>query len=133
MAGVLFIIFVTMRSSPMHTGEVVRDYFDRLARGAAWEALLADDFHFTSHTSPVKEVVGKAAFLEATQRFYRSIQSFEVRDLLVDGARACGLTRYQLRSPVGTTFQSDVAEVFTIGTDRIEALAIYFDSAPFPK
>jgi ketosteroid isomerase-like protein len=117
----------------MATGEVVRDYFDRLARGAAWDALLADNFHFTSHTSPVKDVAGKAAFLEATQRFYRSIQSFEVRELLVDGARACALTRYQLGSPVGTTFQSDVAEVFTVGNGRIEALAIYFDSAPFPK
>ena len=117
----------------MATGEVVRDYFDRLARGAAWQALFADNFHFTSHTGPAKEVEGKAAFLEATRRFYGSIQSFDVRDLLIDGARACALTRYQLRSPGGTTFQSDVAEVFTVGNGRIEALAIYFDTAPFPK
>ena len=65
----------------MLTREVLRDYFDRLARRADWEALLGDKLQFTSYTSPVKEVVGKAPFLEATKRFYSSIQSFEVRDL----------------------------------------------------
>ena len=88
----------------MSTREVVRDYFDRLARKADWEALLGDDFRFTSCTSPVKEVVGKSPFREATKRFYSSIQSFELRDLVVDGAKACAFTRYQLRSPTGTTF-----------------------------
>ena len=117
----------------MTTREVVRDYFDRLARKADWEALLGDDFRFTSCTSPVKEVVGKSPFRQATKRFYSSIQSFELRDLVVDGAKACAFTRYQLRSPTGTTFQSDVAELFTVRNARIEALAIYFDTAPFPK
>jgi ketosteroid isomerase-like protein len=117
----------------MLTKDVLRDYFDRLARRADWEALLGDKFQFTSYTSPVKEVVGKAPFLEATKRFYSSIQSFEVRDLLVEGARGCALTRYQLRSPNGTLFQSDVAELFTVRNAQIEALAIYFDTAPFPK
>lgn len=117
----------------MPTREVVRDYFDRLAKRAGWEALLGDNFQFTSCTSPVKEVAGKAPYLEATKRFYSSIQSFELRDLLVDGAKACAFTRYQLRSPTGTTFQSDVAELFTVRNARIEALAIYFDTAPFPK
>ena len=117
----------------MPTREVIRDYFDRLARKVDWEALLTDHFRFTSCTSPVKEVVGKAAFLEATARFYASIQSLELRELLVDGARAGAFTRYQLRAPTGATFQSDVAELFTVRDARIEALAIYFDTAPFPK
>ena len=117
----------------MLTKEVLRDYFDRLARRADWEALLGDKFQFTSYTSPVKEVVGKAPFLEATKRFYSSIQSFEVRDLLVEGARGCALTGYQLRSPNGTLFQSDVAELFTVRNAQIEALASSVDTAPFPK
>jgi len=117
----------------MSTKEIIGGYFDRLARRADWESLLADKLQFTSFTSPVKEVVGKAPFLEATKRFYGSIQSFEVRDLLVEGVRACALTRYQLRSPNGSVFQSDVAELFTVRNARIEALAIYFDTAPFPK
>jgi hypothetical protein len=107
----------------MLTREVLRDYFDRLTRRADWEALLGDNIDFTSYASPVKELVGKAPFLEATKRFYSSIQSFEVRDVLVDGARACALTRYQLHSPNGTLFQSDVAELFTVRNDKIEALA----------
>lgn len=117
----------------MSTRETLNQYFDRLARRADWDALIGDQFQFTSLTSPVKEVAGKAPFLEATKRFYSSIQSVEVRDLLIDGDKGCALTRYQLRAPNGTTFQSDVAEVFRVRNARIESLAIYFDTAPFPK
>src|SRR6266850_741596 len=38
-------------------------------------------------------------------------------DLLVDGVKACALTRYELRPPAGPPFSNDVA----------------FDSSPFPK
>ena len=61
------------------------------------------------------------------------VQSVEVRDLIVEEAKACALTRYQLQAPAGTRFQSDVAELFTIRAGKIATLAIYFDSSPFPK
>jgi ketosteroid isomerase-like protein len=43
------------------------------------------------------------------------------------------LTRYQLQPPNGDTFQSNVAELFTVKDGQIVALSIYFDSSPFPK
>jgi len=116
----------------MPTRETVQRYFEELTRKGNWESLLSEDLEFTSFTSPVKHVTGKAAYLESTKRFFSMIKSLEVRDLIIEGTRACALTRYQLQSPAGS-FQSDVAELFTVTDDRIRSLAIYFDTAPFPK
>ena|SRR2546427_4903293 len=117
----------------MSTNEIVRHYFEELTRKGNWESFLSDDLEFTSFASPVKEVTGKAAYLESTRRFFSMIRSLEVRDLIVDGAKACALTRYQLQAPAGSSFQSDVAELFTVANGKIIAFAIYFDTAPFPK
>jgi ketosteroid isomerase-like protein len=116
----------------MSTKEIVRRYFEELTRKGTWESLLSDDLAFTSFTSPMKQVTGKAAYLESTKRFFSMITSLEVRDLIVEGTKACALTRYQLQSPVGS-FHSDVAELFTVTDGKIGSLAIYFDTAPFPK
>ena len=96
-------------------------------------AFLSEDIHFTSYTSPIKQVQGKDAYIESTKRFYSMIVSFEIKSLLVEGETACALTRYELRPPNGNPFTTDVAEIFTANNGKIESFAIYFDSAPFPK
>src|SRR5437762_1308683 len=85
----------------MSTKEIVQRYFEELKQRGRWESFLADDMTFTSFTSPVKEVSGKAAYLESTKRFFSMVKSVEVRDLIIDGAKACALTRYQLQAPSG--------------------------------
>lgn len=117
----------------MTTRETVTRYLDRLRQKADWSSTLADDISFTSFTSPPRELRGKDAFLQATKRFYSMIVSMEVRDLIVDGNRACARTRYELQPPGGPTFGSDVAELFVVENGRIRSFDIYFDSAPYPK
>jgi ketosteroid isomerase-like protein len=118
----------------MTTGDVVRGYFSDLKSKNGWESHLADDMVFTSFTSPTKQVTGRDAYLQATKRFYSMIVGVEVRELVVEGSKACALTRYQLQPPNGgASFASDVAEVFSVRDDKIGSFAIYFDSAPFPK
>lgn len=117
----------------MTTHETVTRYLDRLRQKADWASLFADDMSFTSFTSPSRQLSGKSTFLQATTRFYSMIVSLEVRDLIVDGNRACALTRYELQPPGGTQFGSDVAEVFVVENGRIRSFDIYFDSAPYPK
>ena len=117
----------------MTTRDAIDDYFRRLQRKEGWDALLSDDIVFTSFTSPIKRLSGRAAYLEATKRFYASIAAMEVRDVIVDGERACALTRYRLQRPGGAAFESDVAEVFGVRDGKISSLDIYFDTAPFPK
>jgi ketosteroid isomerase-like protein len=118
----------------MTTRETVQGYFHALEQQQGWESFLADDMVFTSFTSPIKRVAGREAYLQATKRFYSMIRAVEVRELMVDGTRACALTRYQLQPPNGgPAFASDVAEVFSVTNDKIDSFAIYFDTAPFPK
>ena len=117
----------------MTTRQTVEGYFAAVKAKQGWQSFFSDDLVFTSFTSPVKTIEGKAAFLESTKRFYASIDSFELRDVLVDSDKACVLTRYQLKGPKGDSFQSDVAEVFTTKDNKISSFSIYFDSAPFPK
>jgi ketosteroid isomerase-like protein len=117
----------------MQTRELLQRYFRELDQQGGWQAFLADDLSFTSFTTPIKQVAGKAAYLESTRRFFSMIRSVELRTLIVEGVQACALTRYGLEAPTGARFQSDVAEVFRVEGGKIAELAIYFDSAPFPK
>jgi ketosteroid isomerase-like protein len=116
----------------MSTRNVVESYFKALETRKGWESLLTADVVFTSFTIPNRQITGKPAYIEATKRFYSTIQSFELRGLIVEGSKACAQTRYQLKGPAGV-FQSDVAEIFTVRDGKIDTLGIYFDSAPFPK
>ena len=118
----------------MTTRETVERYLDQLARKNGWETSFADDMSFTSFTSPVKQLQGKAKFLQATKGFYSMIRELEVREIIADGDRACARTRYTLQPPNGgPEFTSDVAEWFTVRAGAIASLDIYFDSAPYPK
>ena len=117
----------------MTTRATIQAYFDRLKQHANWQSLFADGLIYTQYTSPVKRLEGKAAFLDGTRRFYSSVVSLEVRDVLVDGARACVTTHYQLQRPAGPAIESDVAELFEVHDGKISTFSIYFDTAPFPK
>ena len=77
----------------MTTRQTIEGYFSALKAKARWQDALATDMVFTSHVSPVKQVAGRDAYLEATKRFYSTIADFEVHQLLVDGDRAVALTQ----------------------------------------
>jgi ketosteroid isomerase-like protein len=117
----------------MTTRDTIQGYFGSLKQMSGWESFLSDDLVFTSFTAPIKRVSGKTAYLEATRRFYSMITAVEVRELMVEGDKACVLTRYELQLPGRPAFSSDVAEVFGVREGKISSSEIYFDSAPFPK
>lgn len=117
----------------MATRDTIQGYFDSVKEKSGWEDFLSDDMTFTGFTHPIRRVTGKSAYLEVTERFYSMIAALEVKDLLVDGEKACALTRYELQPSGGPTFESHVAEVLAVRNGKIESFDIYFDSAPFPK
>lgn len=118
----------------MTTRETIERYFELLKAGGDWPSLFAEAATFTSFASPPRQIAGREILMKATSGFYGMIRSVEVRDLLVDGERACALTHYRLKPPNGRpAFESDVAEVFTVRRGAIESFGIYFDSAPYPK
>lgn len=117
----------------MTTKDTIEGYFSSLKGKKGWESFLSEDMVFTSFISPIRRISGRAEFLEGTKRFYAMITALEVRELLVDGDKACALTRYELQPPQGPAFGSDVAEVFRVRDGKITSFDIYFDSSPFPK
>ena len=118
----------------MTTRETIRGYFSDLEQKKSWESFLSDDVTFTSFTSPIRRISGRQAYLDSTKRFYSMITAMKVKELMVDGDRACALTRDELQPPGGgPAFGSDVAEVFGVRDGKIRSFDIYFDSAPFPK
>ena len=117
----------------MTTKETIQGYFISLKQGDGWQDFLSDDMVLTSFASPIKQVTGRAAYLDSTKRFYSMITETNVRELIVEGSRACALTRYELQPPGGPAFTSNVAEVFGVRDGKIGSLDIYFDSSPFPK
>jgi ketosteroid isomerase-like protein len=121
------------KGDPAATRVVVEGYFAGLKAGEGWQRFISDDVVFTSRTSPNRQISGRSTFVEATKRFYSTIASVDVRQLIVDGDRACVLSRYALKPPAGPSFDSDVAEIFQIRDGKIAAFDIYFDSAPYPK
>jgi ketosteroid isomerase-like protein len=117
----------------MTTRDTIQEYFNGLQEKKGWDSFLSDDLRFASFVTPNKRVRGRAQYLESTKRFFSMITALEVKDLLVDGDKACALTRYELQVPGGPSFRSDVAEVFEVRDGKISSLEIYFDSSPFPK
>ena len=117
----------------MTTRETLQGYFSSLELKKDWPSYLADDMTFTSYTSPIKRISGRAAYVESTKRFYSMITAMKVKELIIDGERACAFTHYDLQPPSGPAFGSDVAEVFRVLAGKITSFDIYFDTAPFPK
>ena len=117
----------------MTTLDVMRRFFDAIKVRQGWEAFLDPDLVFTSFAHPVRELRGREASLPALRRFYSSIKDVEVRDVIVDGGKACALTRYTVQPPGHDGFSSDVAEIFTVANGKIATFGIYFDTAPYPR
>ena len=117
----------------MSTRETIEAYFSSLRRKDGWQNYFADDLEVASRVSLMKQVSGRAAFLEATKGFYRMIVSFDTGSFIVESERACVTTRYQLQPPSGPIFVSDVAELFVVRDGRIASVEIYFDPTPYPR
>jgi ketosteroid isomerase-like protein len=120
-------------TNSMSTRETIEGYFSALKQKKGWDSFLSEDMIFTSFTTPLKRITGRGAYLEATRRFYATITALEVKELLIDGDRACALTHYEFQPPGRPGFGSDVAELFGVRDGKIASFDIYFDSAPFPK
>ena len=124
----------TLGTERMTTRETIERYFAALRERGAWQDLFSQEIHFTSFTSPVRELKGHSDFLSRTKGFYASIVTFELREIVSEGDRAVAFTRYVIQpASGGPNFSSDVAEVFRVRDGRIIDFAIYFDTAPYPK
>jgi ketosteroid isomerase-like protein len=115
------------------TKDVVLAFLQRVQAKEGWEDLLSDELQFSNFAHPVRRTTGKQASLEGIRRFYAMSNAVEVESLIVEGQQACALTRYDLKPPVGASFESHIAEIFRVENGKIVSFGIFFDSAPYPK
>ncbi len=110
------------------TKDILQNYYENLRLKRGWELFLSEDMIFLNNG---KQFQGKSNYLEITKRFFSTVQSLKVDRLLTDGDMASAVVRYDLKSPQGKVFTSDVAEFFRVKDGKFVWFAIYFDSAPF--
>lgn len=104
-------------------------YYENLAKKGDWDYMLADDILLTG--TIVKESRGKEQFVN--NNFFKMVRDLKVKEMIVEGQKACAVVAYSLMSPKGNSFQSEVAEVWKVKNGKLESLAIYFDTAAFQK
>jgi hypothetical protein len=88
---------------------------------------------FISFTSPIKRVSGRPAYLKSTKRFCSMITSLEVRDLVVEGHRACARTRYELQPPGVLPSRATSPRCLEYETARSVRSTSTLTARPFPN
>lgn len=116
------------------TKQLLETYYKGFAQKEGWESVISDDFKYTggdmTKTAPA---VGKAAYIEVIKRFSRVFQSMHVKEMIVDGEKACVIGNYDFKFPNGEVINGDVSEIWTAKDGKLTSLTIFFDTLTFDK
>ena len=107
--------------------ELLKQYYDGLSKGGDWARLLSEDFLLTGTIA--KESRGRELYIR--NNFFRLVRGLRVKELISEGGQGFALVSYDLVSPKGKLFSSDVAELWKAEGGRLVSVAIYFDTASF--
>lgn len=104
-----------------NVADVVRACFDAFVAKdrPAIEALLADDFRFTS---PVDRNLDRAQYFEKCWPFSEQVRNFDLEKLFVQGNEA--FVRYLCEPKEGKKFRN--TELFRVDGGRIKEVEVYF-------
>jgi ketosteroid isomerase-like protein len=111
------------------TLETIKGYYDDIQRKSGWQAFVSDDIEFSG--TGVKATSGKQAFVESNDQFLRAVKTSQVKEMIVEGEKACVIVHYELQSPKGNRASSDVAEILVVKDGKINSSTIYFDTVAF--
>ena len=117
----------------MTTKELLETYYKSFAqKQQGWEAVLSDDFKFVggdmTKTTPI---VGRTAYVEVIKRFSQVFKTMRVKEMIVAHDTACVIGNYDYVFPNGKSINGDVAEIWKIKDDKLDALTIFFDTLTF--
>jgi hypothetical protein len=105
-------------TSSAETRALLNKYYDDLAKKEGWQSLLSDDVLLTGTVA--KESRGRELFV--TNNFFRMIKGLKVRQMIIENDNAFALVNYDLVSPKGTGFSSDVAEIWKVKGNKLASL-----------
>lgn len=117
----------------MTTKELLETYYKSFAqKQQGWEAVLSDDFKFVGgDMTKTDPIVGKQAYIDIIKRFSQLFQNMRVKEIIIDGDKACVIGNYDYVFPNGKSINGDVAEIWKIKDDKLDALTIFFDTLTF--
>lgn len=81
-----------------------------------------------NNTEPL---VGKQAYIEVIKWFSQVFTAMRVKQMIVDGNKACVIGNYDFRFPNGSNINGDVAEIWTARDGKLQSLRIFFDTLSF--
>ncbi len=108
---------------------ILQEYYRRLSSEGDWHSLVSGEILLTGTIA--KETKGKELFVN--NNFFKLIRGLKVKQLIAENDSACAIVHYDLMSPKGKGFESDVAEIWEAKNGKLESLAIYFDTAGFQR
>ena len=114
---------------PKITKELIDKYYDLLSKKGDFGSLLSDNFLLTGTIS--KDSRGKEAYTKNI--FFSMIKNLKIRDTIIESDRACIIVNYELTSLKGNNFKTDVVEIWKVKEEKLDSVAIYFDTAFFQK
>lgn len=116
----------------MTTKELLETYYEGFAQKQGWEKVISDDFKFVggdmTETDPV---IGKQAYIDIIKSFSQLFQNMRVKEMIIDGNKACVIGNYDYVFPNGKSINGDVAEIWKIKNGKLDALTIFFDTLTF--
>jgi ketosteroid isomerase-like protein len=120
------------KSTKMTINELLDTYYKGFAQKANWEGVIADNFQFIGGDMTKPEpIVGKEAYIQVIKRFSQLFQSMKVKEMIIQGDKACVIGNYDYLFPNGQKINGNVAEVWTVKNEKLQSLTIYFDTLTF--
>jgi ketosteroid isomerase-like protein len=118
----------------MTINELLDKYYEGFAKKSGWEHVLSDNFKFIGGdmTNPAPSI-GKAAYIEVINRFSKLFTSMRVKEMIIEGDRACVIGNYDYLFPGGNIVNGDVAEIWKAKDGKLDSLTIFFDTLTFHK
>lgn len=114
--------------------ELLETYYKGFAQKKDWESVISDDFKYIGgDMTKTTSLTGKAAYVKVIERFSRVFQKMRVKEMIIEGDKACVLGNYDFKFPNGVAINGDVAEIWTAKNGRLDSLRIFFDTLTFDK
>jgi len=76
-------------------------------------------------------ITGKQAYIDIINRFSRLFQNMRVKEMIIDGDKACVIGNYDYVFPNGKRINGDVAEIWKVREGKLIELTIFFDTLTF--
>ena len=124
--------YLLAKTTFMTTKEILETYYNGFAQKQGWETMISDDFKFVGgDMTKTEPIVGKQAYIDIIKRFSRLFQNMRAKEMIIDGDKACVIENYDYVFPNGKKLNGDVATIWKVKNDKLDALTIFFDTLTF--